>query len=394
MPKQENETSQRYMIVDPCQTTGPYNFCLLEGVAAEGVDITYAASEFAHEDRPAPAGVTMVECFFLTATFAKRFSKSTRLRRILRAAEYPFNLAALVFYVLVKRIDTVHYMWSIAPKLDGWLFVLLRTMGIRVVYTAHNPFPHEFRQGDAEKYVRLYKSVDHLIALTEQTASEVQKACDLPEGQLSVIPHGDYEPLFRLYQSNNSLKEEVLRKAAGRKVVAFLGLVRPYKGLEYLVEAFPLVQQKMPETLLLIAGRVGVGNQQEIEAHIEKHVAAEDRWIDLRFLPTPDLKAYVSVMDVLVMPYVRASQSGNTVMAYTAGVPVVATDVGGLKDMTEDGVTGFLVPPKDPEALANAICRTLEDGIYADLSRNARHVATTKYSWTSIARSTIDTYQQ
>lgn len=393
MPRQGIETTEKYMIVDPCQMTGPYNFCLLEGIAAEGADISYAAAEFAHEDRPAPEGVTMVGCFFLLATFAKRFSKSTRLRRILRAIEYPFDLVMLIGYVVAKRIDTVHYMWSLAPTIDRWLFVVLKALGCRVVYTAHNPFPHEFRPGEAEKYVRLYNTADHVITLTEQTAAEVRGACSLRDDQLSVVPHGDYEPLFRHYGCNDRLADEVQKLAAGRKIIAFLGQIRPYKGLEYLVEAFPLIKQQMPDAYLLIAGYVGVGNQQEVEAHIEKHVAAEDRWIDLRFLPTEDMKAFVAIMDVLVMPYVSASQSGNTVMAYTAGVPVIATDVGGLKDMTEDGVSGFVVAPRDPGAIADAVCRCFDEDVYAELSKNAKHVASTKYSWASIARSTIESYR-
>jgi D-inositol-3-phosphate glycosyltransferase len=383
-----------YLVIDACQFSANYNYCLLDALAKKGEKIVYATTKFAHEHIPDPPDVTVFRCFFFLARLAGYVTSSGAVRRFLRAVEYPLNLFFLLAYVLIKRIKVVHFIWIVSPALDHRLMRLLQFAGCNVIYTAHNPFPHEPKAGDIRKYCRIYRKVDHVIALTQYTRNEIMAHCGSPAERISVLPHGDYEALFSRYGCNNNLVKEVRQKAGNRKIVAFLGHIRPYKGLEVFVEAFELIKQRMPDSFFLVAGSVLVGDKKEWEQKLTQSCNSNDLWADIRFVPVEDIKAYLSVIDVLVQPYISASQSGNTVMAYAAGVPVVSTNVGGLTEMTEDGKTGHVIAPGDPRAIADAVTRCFENDNYEKMSQNARRTAAKRFNWEKIAEQTAAVYRQ
>jgi len=385
---------QTYLVIDACQFSANYNYCLLDALAKNGERIVYATTKFAHGHIPNPPDVTVFRCFFFLARLAGRVTCSGPVRRFLRAIEYPLNLCFLVTYVLIKRIKLVHFIWIISPCLDYWLIKLLQLTGCRVIYTAHNPFPHELKAGDIRRYSRIYRRVDQIIALTNFTRNEIMAHCGISAEKISVLPHGDYEALFSRYGCNDDLAKKVRQKAGDRKIIAFLGHIRPYKGLEVFVDSFGLIKQHMPESFFLIAGSVLVGDKKDWEEKLAESCKPEDLWTDIRFVPVEDLKAYLSVINMLVQPYIGASQSGNTAMAYAAGVPVISTNVGGLAEMTENGKTGYIIAPGDPEAIADAIIKCFEGDNYEKMSHNVRRAAAEQFNWEKIAEQTAAVYRQ
>lgn len=385
---------QTYLVIDACQFSANYNYCLLDALAKKGERIVYATTKFAHGHIPDPPDVTVFRCFFFLARLAGRVTSSGPVRRFLRAIEYPLNLIVLLAYVLIRRIKVVHFIWIVSPWLDYWLIRFLQLTGRHVVYTAHNPFPHEPKAGDIRKYCRIYQKVDHIIALTNYTRNEIMAHCGISLEKISVLPHGDYEALFSRYGCNDELAKEVRQKAGKRKIIAFLGHIRPYKGLEVFVNTFGLIKQRIPESFFLVAGSVLVGDKKEREEKLARSCNPDDLWVDLRFVPVEDIKAYLSVIDVLVQPYISASQSGNTVMAYAAGVPVISTSVGGLAEMTEDGKTGYIIAPSDPEAIADALSKCFKGDNYERMSQNARRAAAEQFNWEKIAEQTAAVYRQ
>jgi glycosyltransferase involved in cell wall biosynthesis len=384
---------QKYLVIDACQFSANYNYCLLDALAKRGLSVVYATTEFAHGYMPDPERVEVRRCFFLLARLAGRVSSWRLVRRFLRAVEYPVDWIWLLVYILVKRIKVVHFMWAVSPWLDYRVMRLLRVVGCKVVYTAHNPFPHEQKEGDARKYSKIYLTADRIITLTQYSKNEIIRHCGVGSDKISMIPHGDYSPIFGRYVINESLASAVRQKAAGRKIIAFLGHIRPYKGVEFFIDAFALIERRLPRPFFLIAGSLLVGNKKQLELRLTQGCSPDSLWADIRFLPVEDLKAYLSVIDVLVQPYVCASQSGNTAMAYAAGVPVVSTNVGGLAEMTEDGQTGYIIPPANPEAIAEAVAKCFEGDNYVRLSRNARRVADERFGWGAIADQTAQVYR-
>ena len=385
---------ETYLLIDACQFSANYNYCLLDALAKKGERIVYATTKFAHGHIPNPPDVKVFRCFFLLARLAGRLTSTGPIRRFLRAIEYPLNIFFLLAYVLIKSIKVVHFIWVVSPCLDYWLIRLLQLIGRHVIYTAHNAFPHEPKAGDIRKYSRIYQRVDHIIALTNYTRNEIMTHCGIPSEKISVLPHGDYEALFSRYGRNDNLAKNIRQKAGRRKIIAYLGHIRPYKGLEVFVDSFELIKQLMPDSFFLVAGSVLVGNKKNWEEKLAESCKSDDLWTDLRFVPVEDIKAYLSVIDVLVQPYISASQSGNTVMAYAAGVPVISTNVGGLAEMTEDGKTGYIIAPGNPEEIADAISKCFEGDNYEKMSQNARRAAIEQFNWENIAEQTAAVYRQ
>jgi glycosyltransferase involved in cell wall biosynthesis len=383
---------QTVMVVDACQFSANYNYCLLESLARRGERIVYATTEYPYGKMPDPDGVDVWRCFFFLARAVSRITPSPALRRVLRAIEYPLNLLVVLAYVLIKRIRVVHFMWVVFPALDYPVIKMLRWTGCYVIYTAHNPFPHERRPGDVRRYCRIHRAVDRVIALTRYTRDQIASQCAVAPERVAVIPHGDFRPLFARFGTNAELAAAVRERAGARRIVAFLGLIRPYKGLAVFVDAFPLIRARTPGVYFLIAGSTHVGDERNWKTELGD--GGDDLWADIRFLPVEDLKAYLSVVDVFVQPYVRASQSGNTVMAYAEGIPVISTDVGGLGEMTEDGVTGCLIAPGDRGAIADAVERCFQGENYERMSANARRAADEKFGWSAIAERTAGVYRE
>lgn len=384
------------LLIDPLQCTPYYNSCLLDALVKKGQKMVYVTTVFPHAESPIPLGVEVRYCFFYLVRMLGRIASSHHfLRRVLRVIEYPINLLALIIYILLNRIKLVHYMWAMLPTVDLFVIRFLMFIGCRVVYTAHDPFPHEFRISHRKKYTRIYHHVDYIIALTNFTRNEIINHAGVSASKISVIPHGDFDYVLAQYPCNEALVKKVRRLAEGRSVISFLGMIRPYKGLKYFIEAFELIKHLKIDTFFLVAGSPRFADKKELEELLSQKCDSKDCYIDLRFLTISDLKAYLSVTDVLVQPYiVGASQSGNTVMAYSAGIPVVCTDVGGMAEMVEEGQSGYVVPSKDSQAIADAVVKCLERDNYIRMSKNARRLAVEKYNWCDIAAQTIKVYHQ
>jgi L-malate glycosyltransferase len=153
-------------------------------------------------------------------------------------------------------------------------------------------------------------------------------------------------------------------KRPGEVVIATVGNIRRVKGHDVLIRAAATVLTQFPKVLFSIAGDV-----LEPEYFQELQVLIEQLKLSDRFLfagGLSDLRVYLSAADLFVLPSRSEGFSNAIVEAMAASLPVVATDVGGNAEAVEDGVSGYIVPPEDPEALAAAIVRLLSDPIGAE----------------------------
>lgn len=380
------------LVIDACQFSPSYNYCLLDSLARLDCSIIYATTKFAHDKTIYPENVRICQCFFLLARLVGMFSSAGSLRRFLRAVEYPFDWIYLLVYILLNNIRIVHFMWVVTPRADIYIVKLLKLLNRRIVYTAHNPFPHDHKQSDIDPYCRLYRETDKIIVLTEYSRKEILGKTAVSTDSIITIPHGDYESLFSQTGFNRELYDRVKKKAGSRRIITFLGGIRPYKGLDYFLEAIPLIRERSSDYFFLIAGSVVAAGGQEAWMDKLEQLGSDDVWADIRYIPMEDFKAYLELTDVLVQPYITASQSGNTIMAYTAGKPVISTDVGGLGEMTEHGKTGYVVPPRNAKAIAEAVRQCFENNQYEYMSAEAEKVAREKYCWTLIAGNTKKVY--
>jgi glycosyltransferase involved in cell wall biosynthesis len=267
-----------------------------------------------------------------------------------------------------------------------------RSTDIPILYICHNVIPHE---GGGPLDRRLAKA-----ALGQGHAFLVHSEADRKH-LLALLPGATvvkaHHPIYaELANQNGALSpatlRERLRLPSDRPVLLFFGLVRPYKGLEVLIQALPRVLERLP-VHVLVAGEFW--SPPEVYERVAREAGVEGgiTFVD-RYVPNEELRAYFDLANVVVLPYVSATQSGVAQLAFGCGKPVITTQVGGLPEIVEDGSTGLLVPPGDPAALAAAIVRYFEDGLGPAMAAAVQEsVARGRFSWQALVQ-TIEELQQ
>jgi len=220
----------------------------------------------------------------------------------------------------------------------------------------------------------------HLFVHGQALAAEVQRTRQTPTARISTLPIGWFDFLT---QSDGGEQEEP-------ETVLFFGRIKAYKGLEVLVGAMPLIKAAVPSVRFLVVG--GEGDTAPYE-RLPGAQAAPVEWVN-RFVTDAEAAAYFRRAALVALPYTDGSASGVMAAAYAFARPVVATRVGSLPDMVVDGVTGLLIPPGDPGALAEAISALLLDAPRRRaMGAAAWQWAHTHLSWTTIAQQTVAVYR-
>jgi glycosyltransferase involved in cell wall biosynthesis len=170
--------------------------------------------------------------------------------------------------------------------------------------------------------------------------------------------------------------------------VLFFGRIWEYKGLEFLIRAEPLITAEVPDARIVIAGHgEDFARYRQIMIHPDRFTVYNE------FIPEERSTELFQQASVVVLPYVEATQSGVISLAYEFMKPVVATTVGGLPEIVEDGRTGYLVPPRDEHALAAAIVRLLRNKpLRRLLGQNAKRKLDAECGPSVIAQQTFDVY--
>jgi glycosyltransferase involved in cell wall biosynthesis len=177
-------------------------------------------------------------------------------------------------------------------------------------------------------------------------------------------------------------------------VLLFFGMIKPYKGIEYLIEAMPAVLAARPDARLVIAGEplMSLGSIR----HLITRLGVEHAIIwRPAFIPSSDVPRYFAAADLLVAPHVgQVGVSGVIVLSQSWGLPVVTTDVGGLPELVTPDDCGWVVPPRQPRALAAALVQAIADpGHLAEMGRRARSRLAREADWRLVAQRTTVVYQ-
>jgi glycosyltransferase involved in cell wall biosynthesis len=266
-----------------------------------------------------------------------------------------------------------------APQFWTLSFLVRRFCRVRVVLMCHNVLEHEAGIFKAVATRLMFSCADRIVT---QSASETERARNLLGEGASITTgfHPTYAPLAK--DVPDVAEARKILQLGKKKVLLFFGFVRPYKGLDVLLEAMPKIIAKH-DVLLLVVGEFwkdkGRYLQQIQDLNIEQCVRIHDEYV-----PNEAVGRYFAAADLVVQPYRSATGSGISQLAYGFGKPVVATRVGNLDEVVEDGVSGRLVPPGDAKALAAAVNESLEDGVLQPMSQNAALVAE-KFSWDRLA---------
>ncbi len=362
----------RVHIVDPSAYTPPYDHALSAALAAAGAQVELITSRFAYGEVPSAEGYRRVESFYGLATRIRGEGAAARRgRQAVKLAEHVPDM--LRYRRAAARADVVHFQWLPVQQLDGALLPRRRPL----VLTAHDVLPRGAGARRREAQRALYERFDAVVAHTEHSARRLTDELGVERSRVHVIPHGAFAHLAELPAGPPPFQTD-------KRVVLFFGLLRPYKGLDVLLDAWRGVEDA--ELWIVGMPRMDVSS-------LRASAPASVRFVS-RFVPDAELPAYFGRADLVVLPYREIEQSGVLFTALAFGKPLLVTDVGGFAELAERGAA-HAVAPGDAGALRDALRELLADPAkLGALAARSRELAAGDYGWAAIAQRTLALYER
>jgi glycosyltransferase involved in cell wall biosynthesis len=357
----------RVHVVDPSSYTPPYDHALCNALAVADTAVELFTSRFPYGPVARPAGYVRHEFFYRAALGAP----GGRVRMASKLAQHVPDM--LRYRRAAAGADVVHFQWLAVQQLDGWLLPRRRPL----VLTAHDILPREAGAARRRAQRRLYDRFDAIVVHSEHGRRRLTGELGVDPGRVHVIPHGALTHLAgdgeRPFDTD-------------KPVVLFFGLLRDYKGLDLLLDAWPSVKD---EAELWIVGmpRIDLAPLQARAGDVVRFVP--------RFVSDAELAGYFAHAELVVLPYREADQSGVLFTALAFGKPLVLSDVGGFPELAAETGAARTFPAGDAAALAQALRELLGDPAErARMSAAARAAAGGRYSWESVAQETLGLYRE
>ncbi|MCA9564491.1 MAG: glycosyltransferase [Myxococcales bacterium] len=239
-----------------------------------------------------------------------------------------------------------------------------RFSGSKIIFLCHNVLPHESSFVDRVLTRYAFGGASGFIVQASEQAKLL--ASLVGEGRpVEVAPH----PVYDVFAKGEvKLEQEAARRQLGTKapnVLLFFGYIRPYKGLRILLHALAKLQTEDVE--LIVAGECYEKVQEYRDLINELGLSDRVQLFD-RYVENDEVPGLFAAADVVVLPYLSATQSGIVQVAYAFGKPVIVSRVGGIPEVVDEGHSGLLVEPDDPQGLATAIDRFYEENLAETLS--------------------------
>jgi len=263
--------------------------------------------------------------------------------------------------------DVIHTHMYRADVVGTKAAMLLAETGHRRPYVVSTVHSSRFRSREDRELLRqLTPRMDQLVAVSRSIEAKI--ADEHRTGAPVRLIYNGVDLQRYDHQGPCCTLRDEYGMEAGSQIVGVVARLEPEKGHQTLIEAWPHVLREVPDAYLLI---VGEGSRRDF---LEQWAAAHKVAHRIVFTGRrDDIPAVTAALDVAVLPSWREAQGLSILEAMALSRPVVASDVGGIPEMIEDGVTGLLVPHDNPVALGAAIVRLLKDHALADMLGRAGH---------------------
>ncbi len=388
-------------------------------MAKADTEVELFTSHFAYGPVATPDGYARRELFYRLALGAP----GGRVRLACKLAQHVPDM--LRYRRAARGADVVHFQWLPVQHLDGHLLPPKRSQSGAVrplVLTAHDVLPREPRAGQLAAQRRLYDRFDAIVVHSEHGRVRLIEELGVDGERVHAIPHGAFTHLAESGSSGRKEASEVLdvggatsTKTAGPRarderhlerttgslargarhlesgppVVLMFGLMRPYKGIDVLLDAWRGVDGEAP----IADAELWIAGMPKMDIAALKAGAPANVRFDPRFITDAQLPAYFERADLVVLPYRQADQSGVLFTALAFGKPLLLSDVGGFPEIARTGAAR-IVPAGDAHALGRALRDLLGDSeARAAMAARARAAASGPYSWDRIARQTLALYR-
>lgn len=256
-----------------------------------------------------------------------------------------------------------------------------------VLSILHNVIPHESRLGDRLFTGYFAKAVDGFVAMAQNVMDDI-KTFDTTHPKI-LSPHPIYDNFGTVMPREEALSK--LGLAADYNYILFFGLIRKYKGLDLLIEAFANEQFRNSNIRLIIAGEYYSDKDEYI--HLINKYSLEDEVIQVdQFIPNSEVQYYFNACDLVVQPYRTATQSGVTQIAYHFNKPMIVTNVGGLEKMCPHGKVGYVVTT-NPDDIADSIFKFFNKTDKPKMINNIIEEKK-KYSWDILTQNMLELFEK
>jgi len=291
-----------------------------------------------------------------------------------------------------RRFDMIHcHDWLVAQA----CVTIKHATGIPLVATIHSTESGR-RHGIHTDYQRVIHEIEgwltyeasRIVCCSWSMVNEVAGLFNVPRDKIWMIPNGVDPEIYRPGAIDRSLRDKYADP--NEKIVLYVGRLVPEKGVNVLIGAIPRILFAHPNTKFII---VGEGYSREMLSSLSKSLGVDRKVFFTRYVSDDEVKGLLGLADVQVVPSIYEPFGIVCLEAMASGIPVVASDTGGLSEIVEDGVTGLKVPSDNSNAIAYAVNRLLSDSALREsMSKRARERALAKFSWKAIADLTTQMY--
>lgn len=290
----------------------------------------------------------------------------------------PFNWISTAHKINRLHPDMVIIQWW-HPYFAPCYFMMCKCLkSTKILFVCHNVFPHKRFSLDRFLTKTVLRQGHCYIVQSKMDAEDLQTIIEKPVFKQTV------HPTYNAFKLENISKEEARKRLdieTDKKVLLFFGFVREYKGLKYLIQAMPEVVKRLEEIELFIVGDfAGEEDKQQYMNLIQESSVQGNIKVYDGYIPDKEVEKFFSACNLVVLPYISATQSGIVQIAYGFEKPVIVTNVGGLPDVVKDGKTGYVVEAKNSGKLAEAIVNYFRQDMEEKFTEGVRQEAD-RFSW-------------
>jgi glycosyltransferase involved in cell wall biosynthesis len=247
-----------------------------------------------------------------------------------------------------------------------------------ILFICHNVIEHETSPWKKALTKIVLKNGNYFIVHSSQDHKNFTQA--LPEANVKIHSH----PVYDMFNTGSLTKKEAKQWLnIENNLILFFGFVRPYKGLEYLLESMPIILAEIDATLV-IAGEFWRDENSYYDRIKTLRIERDVRIVN-HYIKNEDIKFYFTASDIVALPYLTATGSGVAQMAVGFNKPVLTTDVGCLPEIVRHEKTGYVVKPKDPESIAVNIISFFKNKKEVEFTENIARYRK-RFSWDNLVK--------
>lgn len=287
----------------------------------------------------------------------------------------PLNWKDTANNIISEKPDLVIFKYWLpffAPCYSSIAKQIRKKSDAKFLAVCHNIIPHEKRIGDNYLSKMFLTKMDYFVLLSKEVENDLLKFIAKPKSK--VLPHPVYSRFGKSVEKHIA-KEHL--NLSENKYILFFGFIRDYKGLDTLLLAMSVLNDK--NINLLVVGEFYIDKAKYLNL-IKEHKLENNVILKTDFIPANEVKFYFSACDVVILPYRSATQSGIVQIAVNFNKPVIATDVGGLAEVIVDSESGYIIEKENPKALAIAINKFYKEEKEIPFANNIKKISE-KYSW-------------